>query len=128
MSADNEIQILSEFKRGIVSFLDELIEQFPEESDLVIARIFLNDKVPIIDIMNNFIHKLLPLEQEVKNRNENFFLDNNLLFEKIDKSKVNHFKRLWRSPRLDDEDRKVIWKWYDSFIYLAKKYQKLKSN
>lgn len=123
----SEIQILSEFKNGIISFLDELIEQFPEEGDLVIARIFLKDQIPIVDIMNNFILKLLPLEGQVKERNESFFLDNNLLFENIDKNKVNHFKRLWRSERLDRDDRNVIWKWYDSFIFLAKKYQKLKS-
>lgn len=123
----SEIQILSEFKNGIISFLDELIEQFPEEGDLVIARIFLKDQIPIVDIMNNFILKLLPLEGQVKERNESFFLENNLLFENIDKNKVNHFKRLWRSERLDRDDRDVIWKWYDSFIFLAKKYQKLKS-
>lgn len=122
----NEIQILTEFKNGIVSFLDELIEQFPEEPDLVIARIFLNDQIPIVDIMNHFIHKLLPLEQEVKEKNERFFLENNLLFDKVDNSRVNNFKRLWNSGRLDKEDKNTIWKWYESFIYLAKKYQKLK--
>lgn len=124
----SEIEILTQFKKNLIQFLDELIAQFPEEGDLVIARIFLNDQIPIADVMNTFIRKLLPLESQVAERNENFFLENNLLFDTIDKNKVNHFKRMWRSDRLDSEDRVVIWKWYDSFIFLSKKYQSVKKN
>lgn len=122
----SRIQILTDFKTNLVSFLDELIEQFPEEGDLVIARIFLNDQVPIADVMNTFITNLLPLKDMVKQRNDDFFLNNNVLFDRLDKNKVNHFKRLWRSERLDAEDRQVIWKWYDLFISLSEKYQKSK--
>lgn len=120
----SRIQILSEFKSNLVSFLDELIEQFPEEGDLVIARIFLNDQVPIADVMNTFITNLLPLKDMVKQRNDDFFLNNNVLFDRLDKNKVNHFKKLWRSERLDKEDRQVIWQWYDLFISLSDRYQK----
>ena len=120
----SKIQILIDFKTSLVNFFDELIEQFPEEGDLVVIRIFLNDQVPIVDVMNTVISKLLPLKELVKKRDESFFINNNVLFDKLDKNKVNHFKKLWRSDKLDAEDRKVIWQWYDLFISLTEKYQK----
>lgn len=120
----SKTQILIDFKTNLVNFLDELIEQFPEEGDLVVLRIFLNDQVPIADIMNTFVNKLLPLKETVKRRDESFFLNNNILFEKLNKDKVNHFKTLWTSPKLDTDDRKVIWSWYDLFISIAEKYTK----
>lgn len=120
----NRIQILTDFKNNLVNFFDELIEQFPEEGDLVVIRIFLNDQIPIAEIMNTFIVKILPLSDMIKKRDENFFINNNVLFEKLEKNKVSHFKKLWRSDKLDAQDRQVIWRWYDCFLSLAEKYQK----
>lgn len=123
----SEIEVLTEFKNGLISFFDELIDQFPSEGDLVIIRIFLNDQVPIMDVINIFNHKINANEGElrkmVKDRNQNFFLEHDV-FDQLDKNKVNHFKRLWRSDQLDDDDRQVIWRWVDSFIYLGDKYLK----
>ena len=38
-------QVLSEFKKQVVQFFDELIAQFPTASDLVVCRILMNDQV-----------------------------------------------------------------------------------
>ena len=124
----SEIKILMEFKNSLITFIDELISQFPEEGDLVIIRIFLKDQVPIADVMNHIIYMILPLKQLVVSKDESFFLDNNVLFTALNSGKVNHFKKLWRSGRLDNEDKNVVWKWMTSFIYLAEKYQKIKIN
>jgi hypothetical protein len=125
------IEILSEFKNGLTSFFDELIDQFPLEGDLVIIRIFLNDQVPITDIIDIFNHKINANDNElrnmVKDRNQDFFLEHGV-FDDLNKNKVNHFKKLWRSNLLDDEDRKVIWRWVDSFIFLGDKYLKVVQN
>ena len=127
----NDIRILSEFKNSLIAFFDELITQFPEEGDLIIIRIFLNDQIPVKDIMDEFILLLYNndglLKKMVKDRNENFFLEYNI-FGNFDKSKINHFKKIWRSGRLDEEDKEVIWKWVDSFVYIADKYVKTMKN
>lgn len=115
--------ILKTFKENLITFLDELIGQMPTEGDLVIARIFIKDQVPVETILQYFCFKLLPLKDLVKQRNAGFFLNNNILFSKISKDKVNHFKKLWRSGSLDDDDKETIFKWFDTFIYLAEKYQ-----
>jgi hypothetical protein len=126
-----ELDLISQFKTNIISFLDELIVQFPRESDLVIFRIFLKDRIPIIDILNYFILKILPLKDMITNRNEDFFLNHCTLFDKLQSDKANsisHFKKLWRSGCLDDDDKKVVWQWFDSFVYLCEKYQKIKTS
>lgn len=124
----SELEILKQFKKTLISFLDELIDQFPKEADLVIFRIFLKDRVPIVNVMNYFMHKILPLKNMVTERNEDFFMNHCSLFEDFqnqqNKEKINHFKKLWRSSSLDKEDKRVVWDWFDSFIFLTEKYQK----
>lgn len=124
----SEIEILKRFKNAVISFLDELIGQFPEEADLVIFRIFLKDRISIVEIIKYFVMKVLPLKKMIEDRNEDFFLNHCTLMEDINnqktKGKINHFKKLWRSETLDDEDKEVVWQWFDIFITLSEKYQK----
>jgi len=132
----SEIQVLRQFRCQLISFFEELISQFPEEPDLVILHIFFSNQIPIKEVIEYFIHRLsinmensakqkTNLREMIQNRNEEFFLQSNSVFHELSKTKVNHFKRLWRSGRLDDEDKDVIWKWIDSFVYLVDKYQKI---
>ena len=125
----SETLILQEFKNNLITFFDELIDQFPTEADLVIIRIFLKDQIAIatvINIFNNTINKDgQKFKKMIKDRNENFFLETNI-FDSISKTKIVHFKKLWRSNSLDDDDKQIIWKWIDSFVYLGEKYIKCK--
>ena len=125
--ANNVMKILTDFRTNLVSFLDELIEQFPQEGDLVIVRIFICDQIPITDIMHTFTKKVLPLKDMVKQRNAAFFLENDVLFENLSNTKVSYFKQLWSSDKLDADDRATIWSWFDLFISLAERYQKLQT-
>ena len=128
----SEIHVLREFKNNLISFFDELIDQFPDMGDLVMIRIFLNDQIIIKDVVefvsyqinknDNLIRKI------IKDRNEEFFLEDNNFFDGLakQKDKVLKFQNIWRSNRLDNEDKETIWKWIDSFVYLTDKYNKLK--
>lgn len=124
----SEIQILKEFKNQLITFLDELISQFPQEGDIVAFRLFVNDRIPIKDLIDTFIFKLNTDDQQlrkmIKERNEKFFLDHNV-FSVEKQDKVAYFKKLWLSKMLDNEDKKLIWNWIDAFIYIADKYTKL---
>ena len=124
-----EIELLTQLKTQLVNFMDELIETFPREPDFVIYRIFINDQIPILDIMIYIIAEICPLHDMVKNKDENFFLERNVLFAKFnDKSnnKVNRFKKLWTSGTLDSEDKEVLWSWFNSIIYLGNKFTEMK--
>ena len=125
----SETLIVQEFKNNLITFFDELIDQFPTEADLVIIRIFLKDQIPIDEVINIFNNTINKDDQKfkkmIKDRNENFFLESNI-FDSISKTKIVHFKKLWRSNSLDDDDKQIIWKWIDSFVYLGEKYIKCK--
>lgn len=120
-----ELEILSVFKEQMVQFLDELIESFPDQADFVIFRIFIKDQIPIASVMNYIVNKLLPLRELVKNRDETFFLDNNILFDSMDSkksNKINQFQNLWKSSQVSKDDKDVLWLWFDTFLALANKY------
>jgi hypothetical protein len=124
-----EIELLIQLKTQLVNFFDELIETFPDETDFIIFRILIKDKVPIIDIMKYIVNDLCPLYDMVKNKNEAFFLDNNILFSKFDEKKtekINRLKKLWLSGTLDKENKEVMWSWFNSIIYLGTKFNELK--
>jgi hypothetical protein len=115
---------LNEFRESVCDFLDELLEQFPNETDFILARIFIKDKIPPQTIMSYFIKDILPLKDSILKRDESFFLTSDLNFLGSSGSdKVNHFRLLWKSTRLDKQDRDVIWKWFESFVYMAEQYQ-----
>jgi hypothetical protein len=134
----SEIQVLKEFKNNLISFFDELIDQFPEMGDLVMVRIFLKDQISTKDVIEIFSFQINKNEQQIrkiiKERNEQFFLEENNFFDSITntsindgtKNKVSKFQNIWRSNRLDAEDKETIWKWIESFVYLTDKYNKLK--
>ena len=81
--------------------------------------------------MNKLIHILnkdnQQLKKDIEQRNESVFLKNDNIFEAIAKSKSVNFQKLWRSDLLDDDERKIIWKWIDTFIVLSERYVKAKS-
>jgi len=123
----DKIKLLRKFRDQMVKFFDEIIEQFPTEGDFVIIRIFLKDKIPVEKIMLQFVSNVLPHKEQVKKRDEQFFLSNINLYSDVNKKfgeqKVNYFKKLWTNSNLDKEDKEIIWKWMDLFILLSEKYK-----
>jgi hypothetical protein len=127
-------QVLSAFGSSLVAFMDELIDQFPQESGLIFARILLKDQIPIETTMKNFVLKIEQndgmLKKMIEKKDENFFLENNVFSlnttdgqqYSIQGGTVNHFRNLWLS-NLDDDDRLIMWKWFETFVVLAHKYQ-----
>jgi hypothetical protein len=131
----SEIHVLKEFKNNLISFFDELIDQFPDLGELVMIRIFLNDQVIIKDVVESVSYQINKNDQMirkiVRDRNEEFFLEENNFFNGLSvssskKDKVLKFQTIWRSNRLDKEDKDTIWKWIDSFVFLTDKYNKMK--
>jgi hypothetical protein len=125
--SSEEAEILVEYRKQLLLFFDELIGQFPQEGDLVVARLFLASQIQVKDVMEVFLCKMTTNDSElkkmVKERNERFFLEHSL-FDEFGKDKANHFRKLWRSGQLDEEDKAVIWNWVDAFVYLSEKYAK----
>ena len=65
------------------------------------------------------------LKTMISERNEEFFLSHDL-FDHFGQNKVSHFKRLWTSGILDEENKNIIWDWVDTFVILSDRYLALK--
>ena len=81
----SEIHVLKEFKNNLISFFDELIDQFPDIGELVMIRIFLKDQVIIKDVVESVSYQINKNDQLIrkiiKERNEEFFLEENNFFD-----------------------------------------------
>jgi hypothetical protein len=122
----NKLTLMQKFRDQLVTFLDEIIDQFPTECDFVLIRMFIKDQIPVHDILGRFIRDILPLKEHVQKREETFFLNNTLLYTggNISDEKINHFQELWQSDKLDAEDRETIWTWMECFIKISDFYFK----
>jgi len=123
---EHQLYLLKEFQVQLLRFVDELMEQFPHVAEFVICRIFIKDQVSIYDLLGRFCRDLLPHKEQVEKRNESFFLENSLFLTKgaVSENRVNFFKDLWCSDRLDPSDRDVIWDWMEVFMQIGEKYEK----
>ena len=122
----NKLILMQKFRDQLVTFLDEIIDQFPTECDFVLIRMFIKDQIFVHDILGRFIRDILPLKEHVEKREETFFLNNTLLYTggNISDEKINHFQELWQSDKLDADDRETIWTWMECFIKISDCYFK----
>lgn len=119
-------KILAGFKNGLITFFDELIAQFPDDVTLVIVRLHIADKVDVRDVMTGFIQDLLPEKDKITNKDPTLF--NNKFFFRFGSEKdTNCLLRLFQHPKLGASDRDTIWKWFESFVFWAEKYQAFKA-
>lgn len=121
MNIEKQVELLGLFKKTMLEFLDELIEQFVEEGDLIVLRFFLSEQIPIETLMLQFTKYVYPMRDMIKNRNENFFLERNNIFGSSPQDKIIHFKELYKKMEIDD--RATLWSWFDIFIGICEKYK-----
>ena len=119
----SSVQLLQVLKTQLLLFFDELIALHPREKDFLVMRFFIKDQVPIADVMEYIVHKLVPLEPYIVSRDERFFLEHQVLFEDLKEinTKVNYFKEMW--SQADDENKHVFWNWFQYFVNIGKKYR-----
>jgi hypothetical protein len=117
-----DLKLLQDFKSNLICFFDELIEQFPSESQFVLCRILIKDQVTPEFIINYFITNVLPHKGMIKNRDERFFTELNVIYFGLTEN--SSLKKIWIEKQLDEEDKDVIWKWIDLFVAMCEKYKK----
>ena len=119
--------IASEFHSAFSDFIMELYEQFPGELDLLKAQVYVSTAISPEDLIATFIQHILPHKKNIKDRDDKFFLEKVGHMFNSSIGRVNHFRNIWRSSTLDDEDREILWQWFDSFVLMAERYGKLRS-
>ena len=124
----SELQLLQTFKNQIINFLDELIQQFPNQAEFVIIRVFVKDQIPLADVLGRFIKECIDFHDQVKQKDEKFFLESDIIVNALGGNQMgldvmDKLRELWRSDSLDQEDRDMVWRWLDLFFNIAQKYK-----
>lgn len=107
-------------KHMIIEFMDELIDIFPLEADILFSRMLIkqsdSDKIWLEFQKSLYVHK-----QQIKDRNDGFFLEHTI-DDLIPIEKVTHFKNLWK--RIDQENKTIVFEWLDCFIEFVEQNDK----
>ncbi len=121
----SKFELLKLFKENLIKFFDSLIEQLPDESDLIIMRLFIENQIPIEEVMKTFSERVLPHKEMVYKKNEQFFIICEDMFMGLKTDKVSKFKSMWMSSKkLSKDDKETIWKWFNLFVRLSEEYVK----
>lgn len=125
IAPNSKMNVLMLFKEKLAAFIDALIELLPNEGDLILLKIMFQTQIPLEQAMQIFSARIMPYAELVEARDERFFLETTDLFAGIRRDKVSYFKDIWQSPDMSEENKKVLWDWFNFFLKLAKKYNAL---
>ena len=121
-SSSFSVKSYQDLQRALVSFLDELIEMYPEQGQFVAFRIMLKDQVPITTIQSHFQSKLLPQKESISKREVSFF-DKGILFAPLGQGQSEILCQLFHG--MHEEDKQAIWRWIDALVALTEKCVKV---
>ncbi|AHA45972.1 hypothetical protein ISTM_74 [Insectomime virus] len=118
--------VLKQQVSGMLDDIRDIFENEPEKkADVLLVKIFFSN-IPPEKLMQHFVAHVLPYEARVKRRDENFFIDNTELWKGLPEGKVRMVSEMWRTGRLSEDDKQMMWEYFDCFIELSKTWRKHK--
>jgi len=107
------------FYDGIIEFIDSILTVLPNETPLVVAKVYIQTKISKEKLIKKYIKNILPLADAIARRDDSFIdgqyldalLNENSMF-KID------FYSIWQ--QLDAGNRDLTWQWLEAFNKLAR--------
>ena len=127
-----QIVLLQKLKNAISKFFSYVIKNFPNNEappEVKIMQKFLDNNMPLEEIMGLFISKLLIEKKYIEQRYDGFFTNYDDLSSKgYDENNkfITHvyklFKNIYLSDKLDDKFKMSCWKWFDLFIKISETY------
>lgn len=127
----NKPELVKLFKERLLTFLDMLIEQFPKERDFPLLKLGINTRmVSVKDTLKEFTTVIIPHKDMVINKDEDFFLtkcSSLLSGTNVTNDEMDHFKKIWTSEGLTEDDKENLWKWFKLFLDIAIQYDKVRN-
>lgn len=112
------------FNKTINKFLEELQKILPGEKDIPIFQSQIDVTLMFDEskVLKSFIRFVLPYKKQILEKDEKFFLGNNIEIEKDYMSHSIHLTDLWKN-KLSDNNKIVVWKYFQVLTILADKYK-----
>jgi len=110
------------FNKIVDKFLNELNTILPEEKDIVIfqSQISVATMVNPNKILESFIKYAYPHKEPIMSKNEDFFLGEKMSIKQDYMTQAIHLTDLWKN-KLSDENKEVVWKYFQVMTVLAEK-------
>jgi len=110
----------------IIDLRDNIFDREDEEEDLTNVEIYFKLLHPE-RVIDHVINHVLPHKKKIDKRDVNFFLKNKSLFAGLPEDKIKYYSTIIANgKRVSQEDRDVVWDYFDSLIALAESYRKRK--
>jgi len=118
--------LLKAFNKNLINFVDELIKTYPQEKHFVVFKniIYLMQQVNPRKVLFLFIEYIKPYRQQLLNKDERFFLDNNYqtFMQTADNQTktwklINKLKLYWKDTSKNNKN--VIWDYFRQLIMLS---------
>lgn len=120
---------LTAFCTQLINLLTNLNQLYPDDNDITISLTSVNllKSTNPRQLLNIFTTYVLKYEKNIIERDENFFLNTNLIEDcNVDKQDANYagsvmgnLKKYWN--QMDNESKENIWKYFQVLILLSKK-------
>jgi len=123
---------LTAFNNQLASFLEELIDLFPKEKQIIVMK----EKIELLRkanprlIVEGFVKYALPYREYIVNKDESYFLDLTK-DNKIDDFEENKYVSLTEALNLrnlwtvmDSDSKEAVWKYFQILVVLSERWQK----
>ena len=120
----------SDLKQLVLDLINDLRDNVfvsqQEQNELLIAEFFFK-RLHKGRVMQHVLDKIVPWKDMIYDRNLEFFLDHNTIFEKLPSERVSYYSRKIASKEgITDEDIDTLWEYLDSMIAVAEAHKKIK--
>jgi hypothetical protein len=119
-------KILAQLKSQVLNLLDDLLIIYPNESDLLLIRLFFDNQISDKKLMEGFIKWVYPWKNHILTHNEEFFENNEHIFGPLPINKIHYLKDKLKDGTIDKEDKETMWRYFEVFIKLIDQYNKVK--
>ncbi len=118
-------KVLGQLRDQVLNLLDDLLCICPNESDILLVRLYFGNVDPEL-LMKGFIMWVHPWKDYIERRDEKYFEENEHIFGPLAPDKVQHFKEKMKDGTFNEEDKEIIWEYFQVFISLVEQYNKIK--
>lgn len=127
MATGDDLADLKIVMKEFIVDLRNIFTSKDEQRDLLIIQLFF-EKMSPERIMHNMINKVLPHAQIISNRDTQYFIEHDSIFQALPSSRSKHYKEFWSGTggkSLSDNDKQAIWAYFDTIIEIVKSYKKI---
>lgn len=118
----NMKKISEKFNKLVDNFLRDLQSILPDETEIAVlkSQIAVATMWSENKILKSFIDYVYPYKEHIMEKNEEFFLGDDISEKKDYLSEALHMAELWQN-KLSDDNKDVVWKYFQVMVVLAEK-------